>query len=110
LTTEFQPMRERTLQLTQAIEPDAMVEQFAENAKIMQAIAIWVFHQAARALPEPPPEDATINPNGISLKPEKWEEEGLFSGEGMTLAQARELLPGVEEFSLAERGARVGAA
>ena len=109
LTTEFQPMRDRTQQLTRPIEFEPMVEQLAENAKIMQAIAIWVFHMAAKALPEPPPEDATINPAAISLKPERWEEDGLFSGEGMTLAQAREMLPGIEEFSLAER-ARVGAA
>lgn len=110
LSTEFKPMRQRCMQLTEAVDPDAMVEQLAQNARIMQAVAIWVFHKAARALPEPPPEDATINPDAISLKPERWNADGLFSGEGMTLAQACELLPGVEEFSLAERAARAGAA
>ena len=44
----------------------------------------------------------------ISLDPQKWEEEGLFDENGLTLAQAMERLPGiVEEFDLEARGALV---
>jgi hypothetical protein len=45
----------------------------------------------------------------ISLDPAKWEEEGLFDPNGVTLAQALERLPGVEEFDLEVRGALVTA-
>jgi hypothetical protein len=46
----------------------------------------------------------------ISLDPARWEEEGLFveAGEnGMTVAEALELIPGIEEFDLEARGARL---
>ena len=66
-----------------------------------------MFHKAAKNLPDPPDEDAAINPLAISLQPERWEEDGLFSDDGITLAQAREVLAGVEEMDLEARGAVV---
>jgi hypothetical protein len=41
------------------------------------------------------------------LKPERWDEDGLFAEDGMTLARAKELLPGIEEMDLEARGAVV---
>ena len=58
-------------------------------------------------LPDPPDENVPINPYAVSLQPERWEEDGLFSGEGLTLAQALERLPGIEEMDLEARGAVV---
>ena len=42
-----------------------------------------------------------------ACKPERWEEDGLFSDDGLTLAQAMEQLPGIEEMDLEARGAVV---
>jgi hypothetical protein len=41
----------------------------------------------------------------VSLRPEKWDEEGLFSDDGWTLEQALELVPGIEENDLEARAA-----
>ena len=68
---------------------------------------MWIFHKAAKNLPDPPDESVAINPLAISLQPEQWEEDGLFSDDGLTLAQALEQLPGIEEMDLEARGAVV---
>jgi hypothetical protein len=68
---------------------------------------VWIFHKAAKNLPDPPDESVAINPFAVSLHPERWEEDGLFSGDGLTLAQALEQLPGIEEMDLEARGAVV---
>jgi hypothetical protein len=68
---------------------------------------VWTFFKAAETLPERPDESKPINPAAISLQPEKWEEDGLYSGDGLTLAQEREMLPGIDEMDLEARGAKV---
>ena len=82
-----------------------MIDRAKKKVKVLQALAVWYFHMGAKHLPDPPDPERPINPQVISLHPEKWEEEGLFSEDGMTLAQALELIPGVEEFDLEARGA-----
>ena len=64
---------------------------------------------AAKHLPDPPDPTRLIDPQVISLDTDKWAEEGLFpdDGSGITLADALELIPGVEEFDLEARGARL---
>jgi flavin-dependent dehydrogenase len=103
LNNEFKPMNERVEELAKPFEQAALVEQMAKNAEVQQAIAVWLFHKAAKQLPDPPDEDAAINPLKISLKPEQWESDGLFTDDGMTLAQALELLPGIDEYDLEKR-------
>ena len=44
-----------------------------QNIEKLKAFAVWVFHKAAKNLPEPPDEDAAINALAISLQPEQWE-------------------------------------
>jgi hypothetical protein len=57
----------------------------------MEAMAVIIFHRAARNLGDAAPgEDRKINPYAVSLDPERWEEDGLFSGQGLTLAEARQ--------------------
>jgi flavin-dependent dehydrogenase len=109
LSQKFKPMIDRQAELGVQYEGDELVKRANENAEVMKAVAVWMFHKAAKLLPEPPDEDAPIDPLAVSLKPEKWEEEGLFSEDGMTLAQALEMLPGIEEFSLEEQDATVAA-
>ena len=33
----------------------------------------------------------------MSLQPDNWERDGLFGGEGMTVAEAQALTPGMQE-------------
>ena len=37
-----------------------------------------------------PREDVKINPYAVSLDPDRWEADGLFNGEGLSLVEARE--------------------
>jgi hypothetical protein len=86
---------------------DELLERAVQKTKTIKALAVWIFHKAAKNLPEPPDENVPINPLAISLHPERWESDGLFAGEGLTLAQALELLPGIGEMDLEGRGAVV---
>jgi hypothetical protein len=86
-----------------------MIEHAREKVKILKSLAVWTFFLAAKNLPDPPDPGARINPLAVSLDPAKWEQEGLFAEDGMTLADALELLPGVEEFDLQARGATLPA-
>ncbi len=104
-STDFEPFLKAYHDLGEDFDLDTMVEQAKKKVEILQAIAVWTFHMGAKHLPDPPDPERPINPQVISLHPEKWEEEGLFSDEGMTLAQALELIPGIEEFDLEARGA-----
>ena len=88
-------------------DDDELLERARRKVETIKALAVWIFHKAARSLPEPPDENVAINPLAISLQPEQWEEDGLFSDEGLTLAQAIEQLPGIEEMDLEARGAVV---
>jgi flavin-dependent dehydrogenase len=84
---------------------EEMIERAKEKVRVLQAVAIWTFHLAAKHLPDPPDPTRRINPQVISLDPEKWEEEGLFTDDGWTLQDALDLIPGIEEFDLEARGA-----
>jgi hypothetical protein len=86
---------------------DELIETAKKNIETLKALAVWIFHKGARNLPEPPDENAPINPMAVSLKPESWEADGLFADDGITLAQAVERLPGIEEMDLEARGAVV---
>jgi flavin-dependent dehydrogenase len=107
LTKRFEPMPARQRDLYKEFDSDAFSAQMLENIELLKAMATWLFHQAAKHLPEPPDPARAINPLAMSLDPARWEEEGLFSDDGMTLAQALELLPGVEEFDLSTHAAPV---
>jgi flavin-dependent dehydrogenase len=88
-------------------DDEELLERARRKVKTIRALAVWIFHKAAKNLPEPPDENVAINPMAISLQPDRWEADGLFSGEGLTLAQALEQLPGIEEMDLEARGAVV---
>jgi flavin-dependent dehydrogenase len=109
LSKEFTPMIERQRALSEPFDDEAFTRQAIENLELLKALAIWLFHRAAASLPEPADPERRIDPLAVSLHPERWEEEGLYSEEGMTLAEATKLLPGIEEFWLEARGATVAA-
>ncbi len=105
LSTEFEPFIEIQHDLGAPQELAKMIERAQDKVEVMKAVAVWTFHMGAKHLPEPPDPERAINPLAVSLRPEKWEEEGLFAADGMTLAQALELIPGIEEYDLEARGA-----
>jgi flavin-dependent dehydrogenase len=83
---------------TRVDDADELVAAVNDNVDYIEGVAVQIFCEAARSLPgDRLPADARINPYGIGLDPEKWEEDGLLNGEGLTLAEARERAPGVDQ-------------
>lgn len=109
-TTQFTPMIERQRDLSRELSDEEFFAKAAKNVEELKALALWLFHKAAASLPNPPDPEAKINPLAVSLRPERWEEEGLYSDDGWTLAEAEAMLPGVEEFWLQAQGAKVATA
>jgi len=86
---------------------EEVMARIKKNIEIVRAMAVWIFFKAAANLDEQPDEDQPIDPGAVSLHPENWEADGLYSADGVTLARAKELLVGVEEIDLEARGAVV---
>lgn len=107
LATSDPPFRPRQDDLIQPFDDEALRARFVENVDRLYAMAVILFHKAAEALPEKPDEDTPINPLAISLQPDRWRKDGLFSGRGITLRQASEMAPRVEDYFLDRRGATV---
>jgi len=87
----FPAMFERHTDMLAGYDDDQIKARLRETADIMEAMAVTIFHRAARNLGDAAPgEDKKINPYAVSLDPERWEQDGLFSGKGLTLAEARQ--------------------
>lgn len=105
-TEKFDLMADRQRDLSKPFSGEEFRQRADDNIQILLALGTYVFHLGARHLPSPPDPERPIDPMVISMDPQRWESEGLFVEEGgFTLAQAIELLPGVEEFDLAAQGA-----
>ena len=107
LSKEFTPMIERQRELSVPMDDETFTQQAIKNLDLLKALAIWLFFKASDNLDTKPDPERKINALGISLHPERWEDEELYSEDGMTLAEASELLPGIDEFWLESRGATV---
>jgi flavin-dependent dehydrogenase len=105
LSKELEPYITAQGHLAAPADGDEVLERARADLDKLKAFAVWVFHKAAKHLPDPPDESARINPLAISLQPDQWEADGLFSDDGMTLAEAIEQLPGVEEMDIEARAA-----
>jgi hypothetical protein len=87
----FPALLERHKDMIAGYDDDQIKVRLAETADLMEAMAVIIFHRAARNLGDAAPgEDEKINPYAVSLDPERWEQDGLFSGRGWTLAEARQ--------------------
>jgi hypothetical protein len=109
LPRQLVPYIQAQADMAHPAEGDEVFENSAKNVEYLKALAVWIFHRAARNLPEPPDENRGINPLAISLHPDRWEADGLYSDDGISLVQALEMLPGIEEMDLEKRGAVVAA-
>jgi flavin-dependent dehydrogenase len=109
LSNQLAPYIEAQRDMARPAEGDDVFEVSRRNVEYVKALAVWIFHKAAKNLPNPPEESRAINLRAISLHPERWEQDGLYADEGISLVRALELLPGIEEMDLEARGAVVAA-
>lgn len=88
--------------LGERYDDETLRAKFSANADLLEAVAVVIFHKAAQRLPEPPDPEAKVNPAAIGLDPDKWEQDGMFDGSGLTLSEAKEKTPGIERMLLDE--------
>jgi flavin-dependent dehydrogenase len=107
LSKELKPYIDAQEMIGLPATDEELLERTDQNTETIKALATWIFFRAARNLDDSPDENRAINPLMVSLKPERWEEDGLFDDDGMTLADAKEILTGIEDLDLEARGAVV---
>ena len=110
---EFRGLAFMHVNLAAGMDDAALREKIADNRRLMEAAAVTVFHNAASALgSQAPDHDTRIDPYAISLEPDRWEQDGLFSDSGLTFAEAREraenfeniIVPGTGQWRLPPTG------
>jgi flavin-dependent dehydrogenase len=90
-TAAFPAMFERHMEMAAGFDDETLKAKLASNAELMEAYTVLAFHKAAAALGGAAPgEDEKVNPYAVSLDPDRWETDGLLSGEGLSLAEARQ--------------------
>jgi flavin-dependent dehydrogenase len=77
-------------------DDDALLEEMRTELRNVEATALAIFNQAAKALPQQPPTDRPLNPAAVSMDPSRWEADGLYADSGMTIEQAREIMNGID--------------
>lgn len=76
---------------------DELRSAIAHNVAVSEALAVGIFHRAARCLVGRADPDVAVNPYAISLRPDDWQADGLFSGDVLlTLDQADEIAEGMQ--------------
>jgi flavin-dependent dehydrogenase len=97
-TNEVPGIKDRQIELEGEYDNESLKARLEQNLEFLEAMAVIIFHEALKSHPDAQvDDDATVNPYAISLDPERWEEEGLFDGSGVSLAVAREAIPGLQE-------------
>lgn len=75
---------------------DALRQKVRDDVRAAEFLAVALFHQAARDLPNSPATDRPINPYAVGLDPERWEADGLYEPPGVTIDEAREAVPYID--------------
>jgi flavin-dependent dehydrogenase len=90
-TQAFPAMFERHVDMVGGFDDDTLKQKIQSTRELMEAYAVLAFNRAASALPDgAPDENQKINPYAVSLDPDRWESDGLFNGEGLSVAEARQ--------------------
>src|SRR5262249_34852085 len=87
-----------------SFDDQALIDRFAENADVLDAIAVVIFHNALEDLPGHGIDaDTVVNPKAVGLDPAKWDTDGLFNGTGLSMNDAMERAAGVERMLLSRK-------
>jgi len=90
-------LMEHVADLGHEFDDETMEQKFKEKTRLLEALAVQIFADAVRALPDPGVDEQTrVDPYAISLDQSRWEEDGLLGGSGITIAAAREEVRGVQ--------------
>jgi flavin-dependent dehydrogenase len=110
VTSSFPGMWDRLRELTAGLDEETLRSRYKTNVDILEAMAVVLLHKAAKRLHDHSVDpNRRINPHAISLDPNRWEEDGLYDENGMTLAEAFDRSQGFESMLLDELALRAGA-
>ncbi|WUH94326.1 tryptophan 7-halogenase [Streptomyces sp. NBC_00433] len=74
---------------------DELAAELTRNVAVAEALAVSIFHRAARNLGVTPDPQVPVNPYAVSLRPDDWQSGGLYAGKVLlTLAQAEDISEG----------------
>jgi 2-polyprenyl-6-methoxyphenol hydroxylase-like FAD-dependent oxidoreductase len=83
---------------TPPLDTETLKATVRERLRLLEAIAVALFHEAAALVTDTPVDgDVKVNPYVVSLRPDDWETDGLFGGEGLTVAEALAETEGMQE-------------
>jgi hypothetical protein len=77
-------------------DDESLLDELRTNVRNSEAMAVAIFHWATKALPDPFPTDRKINPYVVGLDPERWEADGLFDPDGMSVDEAKDIVKGID--------------
>jgi flavin-dependent dehydrogenase len=81
-----------------AFDEATLREKVAERMRVLEAAAVVFFYEAAKNLPDNTVDrDTRVDPYAISLDPGRWDSDGVFSEDGITVAEALETAAGISE-------------
>lgn len=90
-------IRESHGALVQDYDDDELAAAIARSVRVAEALAVAVFHRAARNVDGHPAPDVPVNPYAVSLRPDRWQADGLFAGRTLlTAEQAEEIAEGTQ--------------
>jgi flavin-dependent dehydrogenase len=99
----FPAFWEMHLDMGRELDDDALKKRIAENADVLEAVAVVIFHKALEMLSDHTIDaDTKIKPQAIGLDPDRWERDGLMNEDGISLTEARSMAPGLESMMLDE--------
>jgi flavin-dependent dehydrogenase len=107
VTSNFTAMWERLLDLGRGLDEPTLRDRLRTSVGILEGMAVVYFHKACQRLAEGPPQaDRRVDPYAVSVHPERWDADQLFSDEGLTLAEAYDRAPGIETMMVDELAAK----
>lgn len=90
-TSAFPAMFARHIDMEGGFDDETLKAKLADTADLLEAYAVLAFNRAARNLGDAAPrETERINPYAVSLDPDRWQADGLLSGEGLSVDEARQ--------------------
>jgi len=92
----FKPLFESFGLLLSEADGEELKQLIRHEVELAEKVAVSMFWYVASRISSEVDEDTKINPYAISLQPERWESDGLFDPNGMSMADAREAVGSVE--------------
>jgi flavin-dependent dehydrogenase len=96
-------------ELDDQLDDEALLAKSHRDLKACEAFVVMVWEKASRLLDGVEIDrKAAVDPYAVSLEPDRWEQDGLFSEQGMSPRDARKLVKGLQFAWLDEFGGDIG--